>query len=173
MAKKMYIEVIASDSSMDGFYEIYNPISKTNILSSKDNENLVSIDKAEAEGAEKMKDCFKKLYNLFYKSFTIDMVSEIFDGEIFISEILNRFSAKEIIERIEKIDKHEPEVGDVYIRKNNKENAVVVEVNEDNVRLMRKGSSGIYITQTSCLDDFYEFSHYSDSDIKSVIDNML
>ena len=173
MAKKMYIEVIASDSSIDGFYEIYNPISKVNILSSKDNENLVSIDEAEAEGAEKMKDCFKKMYNLYNKSCTIDMISGVFDGEIFVSDILDKFSAKEIIERIEKIDRHEPEVGDVYIRKNNKENAVVVEVNEDNVRLMRKGSSGIYITQTSCLDDFYEFSHYSDSGIKSVIDNML
>lgn len=173
MAKEMYIKVVASDSSIDGFYEIYNPISKVNIISSKDNEDLVSIDEAEANGAEKMKDSFKKLYNLYNQGCTIDMISKAFDGEIFVSDILDKFSAKEIIERIEKIDKHEPEVGDVYIRKNNKENAVVVEVNEENVRLMRKGSSGIYITQTSCLDDFYEFSHYSDSGIKSVIDNML
>lgn len=173
MGKEMYIKVIANDSSVDNFYEIYNPISKVNIISSKDNENLVSIDEAEAKGAEEMRDCLKKLYNLYNQSCAINIISEAFDGKIFVVDILDKFSAKEIIKRIEKIDKHEPEVGDVYIRKNNKENAVVVEVNEDNVRLMRKGLSGIYIAQTSCLDDFYEFLHHSDSDIKSVINNML
>lgn len=170
----MYIKVIANDSSIDNFYEIYNPLSKGNIIASKDNENLVSIDEAEAKGAEKMRDCLKKLYNLYNQSCTFDIISEVFDTKIFVVDILDKFSAKEIIERIEKIDEHEPEVGDVYIRKSNKENAVVVEVNEDNVvRLMRKGSSGIYIAQTSCLDDFYEFSHHSDSNIESVINNIL
>ena len=47
MGKEMYIKVIANDSSVDNFYEIYNPLSKVNIMCSKDNENLVNIKDAE------------------------------------------------------------------------------------------------------------------------------
>lgn len=38
---------------------------------------------------------------------------------------------------------------------------------------MKKGSDGIYISLTSCLNEFYDFLYHSDSDIEYIVKNML
>lgn len=174
MGKEMYIKVIANDSSVDNFYEIYNPLSKVNIMCSKDNENLVNIKDAEMVGADKLRKALVIMLNDIDEAHN-NLYNELFNGECFLGDILSKFSAEEIIKQIERVnEEHKPKVGDIYTRKNNKELAIIVEVKKDNsVKLMKKGSDGIYISLTSYLNEYYDFLYHSDSDIECIVKDIL
>ena len=147
--KEMYLKVSAERNCGDWVDVFYRK--GRYFTCAKDDEELVEIEDAEAKGAEK----FHEAITVICFGDSAD-VKGAFDGYCTVSNIIAKFSLKEIIERVEKLKKmkqHVPATGDIYVSRKSGNKVAVLSYNEETHRVRFMGGS--YITNGS-VEDFNE-----------------
>ena len=121
--KEMYLKVEVGKSCFDDMVDVFFREGRY-FTCSKNYAELVEIKDAEEKGAERLCEAI----NVIRFGNSAD-VEDAFDGYCLYTSIVDRFSPKEIIERVEKI-KHVPTQGDVYKSRHTNNTVVVLSFNE-------------------------------------------
>lgn len=121
--KEMYLKVDVEHSDYGDAVDVFFHKGR-HFSCLEDDPQLVEIKDAEEKGAERLYEAINSIR--FGNSAD---VKDAFDGYCLYSSIIDKFSPKEIIERVEKI-KHVPKQGDVYKSKHTNNNVVVLSYNE-------------------------------------------
>lgn len=163
--KEMYLKVEVEQNHgnwVDVFYR-----KDKSYTCSKDDAELVEIEDAEEKGAEKL---YKAINNIRFGD-GID-VARVFDGYCTLSNIIDNFSPKEIIQRVEKIKAHVPTTGDVYKASISGRKVVVMSYDKEkkNVQLM-SDTCFMFITLNT-LNEFYSFTGRNYNEFSSILNEL-
>lgn len=167
MEKEMYLKVIVKEEG--NVREIILP--KSCDIKSAD---VISIEDAEMAGAKKLHqalDCIREIREI--NKDWIDIVKRHFNGYFLIVDILNYFTSKDIIYRVEKMNSRIPKQGDVYVSKLSGANVVILDyrydeiLGEHTIRFIGKG----YISNIE-ENDFYDKFQFlgKNIDISELVD---
>ena len=150
MEKEMYLKVIVKEEG--DVREVIVP--KSYDIKS----NVISIEDAEMAGARKLHQALDHIEHIQETNKDwIDIIKKHFNGYFFIVDILNYFTSKDIIDRVEKMNSRIPKQGDVYVSRLSGKNVVVLDyrydeiLGEHTVRFIGKG----YISNIE-ENDFYD-----------------
>ncbi len=137
---------------------------------SKDDKSLVDIEDAEEKDAERLHEAITSI--CFGDS---DDVKGAFDGYCTVSNIIGKFSLKEIIERVEKLKKikqHVPAQGDIYASRKSGNGVAVLSYNKGTRRVRFMGGS--YITNGSVedFDEKFSFTGRNFQGIDSIVNEL-
>lgn len=146
--KEMYLKVKVEDVKDIDFVDVFFRKGRYFTCPRNDAE-LVEIDGAEEKGAERLYEAINSIR--FGNSAD---VKDAFDGYCLYSSIIDKFSPKEIIERVERI-KHVPKQGDVYKSRHTNNKVVVLSFDE-------KTRETRYVAHnySSCEKEDYINEHY-------------
>lgn len=149
MEKEMYLKVIVKKEG--DVREIIVP-------KSYDIDDLISLEGAEMAGAIKLHQALDCIVHIKETNKDwIDIIRRHFNGYFLIIDILNYFTSKDIIYRVEKMNSRIPKQGDVYVSRLSGANVVVIDycydenLGEHTVRFIGKG----YISNIE-ENDFYD-----------------
>ena len=150
MEKEMYLKVIVKEEG--DVREVIVP--KSYDIKS----NVISIEDAEMAGARKLHQALDHIEHIQETNKDwVDIIKKHFNGYFFIVDILNYFTSKDIIDRVEKMNSRIPKQGDVYVSRLSGKNVVVLDyrydeiLGEHTVRFIGKG----YISNIE-ENDFYD-----------------
>lgn len=150
MEKEMYLKVIVKEEG--DVREVIVP--KSYDIKS----NVISIEDAEMAGARKLHQALDHIEHIQETNKDwVDIIKKHFNGYFFIVDILNYFTSKDIIDRVEKMNSRIPKQGDVYTSRLSGANVVVLDyrydeiLGEHTVRFIGKG----YISNIE-ENDFYD-----------------
>lgn len=138
MEKEMYLKVLVKEEG--NVREIILP--KSHDIKGVD---VISIEDAEMAGAKKLHQALKYINSIREDKDWIDIRKEYFNGYFSIFDIVNLFTPKDIINRVEKMNSHIPKQGDVYVSRLSGANVVVLDyrydeiLGEHTVRFIGKG----------------------------------
>lgn len=151
MEKEMFLKVLVKEEG--NVREIILP--KSYDIKSAD---VISIEDAEIAGAEKLHQALKYINNIRETNKDwIDIRKKYFNGYFSIFDIVNLFTPKDIIDRVEKMNSRIPKQGDVYTSRLSGKDVVVLSyrydeiLGEHTIRFIGKG----YISNIE-ENDFYD-----------------
>ena len=149
--KEMYLKVRAERNCGD-FVDVFFRKGRY-FTCSKDDEELVEIEDAEAKGAEKLLNAINRLI-FFINNNGKDRVEELF-GHANIEMILCEFAPHRIIELVKELEYHVPTQGDVYRSRHTNNKVVVLSHNKETGETR-------YVAQNyaSCESEDYVNEHY-------------
>ena len=151
MEKEMYLKVIVKEEG--NVREIILP--KSYDIKSVD---VISLEDAEIAGAKRLHQALDHIEHIkeTNKDWT-DIIKRYFNGYFSIVDILNYFTSKDIIDRVEKMNSRIPKQGDVYTSRLSGKDVVVLSyrydeiLGEHTIRFIGKG----YISNIE-ENDFYD-----------------
>ena len=159
MEKEMYLKVIVKEEG--DVREVIVP--KSYDIKS----NVISIEDAEMAGARKLHQALDHIEHIQETNKDwVDIIKKHFNGYFFIVDILNYFTSKDIIDRVEKMNSRIPKQGDVYVSRLSGANIVVLDYRYDEIlgeytiRFIGKG----YISNME-EKDFYDKFQFLDKNI--------
>lgn len=137
MEKEMYLKVIVKKEG--NVREVIVPKSY-NI------DDLISLEGAEMAGARKLHQALDCIVHIKETNKDwVDIIKRHFNGYFLIIDILNYFTSKDIINRVEKMNSRIPRQGDVYVSRLSGANVVIIDycydenLGEHTVRFIGKG----------------------------------
>jgi hypothetical protein len=160
MEKEMYLKVIVKEKG--DVHEIILP--KSYDIKRTD---VISIENAEMAGARKLHQALDCIVHIKETNKDwVDIIKRHFNGYFLIIDILNYFTSKDIIDRVEKMNSRIPRQGDVYVSRLSGANIVVLDYRYDEIlgeytiRFIGKG----YISNME-EKDFYDKFQFLDKNI--------
>lgn len=160
MEKEMYLKVIVKEKG--DVREIILP--KSYDIKRAD---VISIENAEMAGARKLHQALDCIVHIKETNKDwVDIIKRHFNGYFLIIDILNYFTSKDIIDRVEKMNSRIPRQGDVYVSRLSGANIVVLDYRYDEIlgeytiRFIGKG----YISNME-EKDFYDKFQFLDKNI--------
>lgn len=147
MEEEMYLKVLVKEEG--DVREIILPKSKD--IRSVD---VISIEDAEMAGAKKLHQALDHIEHIEETNKDwINIIKKYFNGYFFIVDILNYFTSKDIIDRVEKMNSRIPKQGDVYVSRLSGANVVVLDYRYDEHTICFIGEG--YISNIE-ENDFYD-----------------
>ena len=123
MEKEMYLKVIVKKEG---------DVREVIVPKSYDIDDLISLEGAEMAGARKLHQALKYINNIREANKDwIDIRKKYFNGYFSIFDIVNLFTPKDIIDRVEKMNSRIPKQGDVYVSRLSGANVVVLDYRYD------------------------------------------
>lgn len=167
MEKEMYLKVLVKEEG--NVREIILP--KSYDIKRTD---VISIENAEMAGARKLHQALDCIVHIKETNKDwVDIIKRHFNGYFLIIDILNYFTSKDIIDRVEKMNSHIPKQGDVYVSKLSGANAVVLDYRYDEIL----GEYTIRFIGKGCIsnigeNDFYDKFQFlgKNIDISELVD---
>ena len=160
MEKEMYLKVLVKEKG--DVREIILP--KSYDIKRAD---VISIENAEMAGARKLHQALDCIVHIKETNKDwVDIIKRHFNGYFLIVDILNYFTSKDIIDRVEKMNSRIPRQGDVYVSRLYGANIVVLDYRYDEIlgeytiRFIGKG----YISNME-EKDFYDKFQFLDKNI--------
>lgn len=127
MEKEMYLKVLVKEEG--DVREIILP--KSYDIKRTD---VISIEDAEMAGARKLHQALKYINNIRETNDDwIDIREKYFNGYYSMFDIVNSFTPKDIIDRVEKMNSRIPKQGDVYVSRLSGANIVVLDYSYDEI----------------------------------------
>lgn len=137
MEKEMYLKVIVKKEG---------DVREVIVPKSYDIDDLISLEGAEMAGAKKLHQALKYINNIRETNDDwMDIREKYFNGYYSLFDIVNLFTPKDIIDRVEKMNSRIPKQGDVYVSRLSGANVVVIDycydenLGEHTIRFIGKG----------------------------------